>query len=356
MEQRSSRSPSLTEASVSSDLDRDSESDVRGILKSGTPVTPGARTPELESFRHLKSVLKKENATSITETKAQEEAVNDELRSILKPESTEWNDSSSSGSESSSETELPSRPLSAPTRNSRDLVSILHNAEENGRKERQALMSSPNNKPPRPSNTEEKLMNLRNLRDEKENHQSLKEVTSYEKRKIEMDSKFSSENHCVKPLDHKSLVKQRKLESKLLVEELSKKSSESHRSIVSEKNHNIRLLDTNYVDHKTLVKQNKLECKKLVDELTTRKNVLETKRSEEEDEAAVYERQLRRQIEELQRLSSSPNDTPTPPTSDGETSSSGGREVRRIIRNEAIARRRQAALARQQQKEAMSKR
>jgi hypothetical protein len=64
----------------------------------------------------------------------------------------------------------------------------------------------------------------------------------------------------------------------------------------------------------------------------------------EEEEAAHYERQLHRQIEELQRLSASP----TPPTSDGETSSSGGREVRRIIRNEAVARRRQAALAKQQ--------
>ena len=66
----------------------------------------------------------------------------------------------------------------------------------------------------------------------------------------------------------------------------------------------MRLLDANYVDHKSLVNQKKLESKKLVEELTSRRTVVQTKKTVEEDEAALYERQLRRQIEELQRLSS----------------------------------------------------
>ncbi|XP_069701361.1 uncharacterized protein [Periplaneta americana] len=364
------RSPSQSDVAPSSEVETESETEVRGILKSsGTPVTSGAGTPELESFRHLKSVLKKETASNGSEHQVSEDSVvtaasSETLRSILKPESTEWDESSSSSSsDSSSESDTPVRPLSAPARNTLDLVSILHGVEANARKQRQALVSSTNNKPARPSSNDERLMNLRNLRNEKENHQGGKETTHLEKKKVDdalkKDSKLGSENHFVrKPmdvhLDHKSLVKQRKLESKMLVEELSKKSLEARQ--ISEKNHTFstsKYVESHIIDHKSLSTQKKLESKKQVDEVTsTTKSVAErsrrVKRTAEEEEAAQYERQLHRQIEELQRLSSSPNDTPTPPTSDGETSSSGGREVRRIIRNEAVARRRQAALAKQQ--------
>jgi hypothetical protein len=366
------KSPSQTEVAASSDVETESESEVRGILKtSSTPIASAAGTPELESFRHLKSVLKKETAGGMCEHQASDDpvvsATNDHLRSILKPESTEWDESSSSSnSDSSSESDAPARPHSAPARNALDLVSILHGVEANARKQRQALMSSPNNKPPRPSSYDEKLMNLRNIRNEKKNHQGGKETTHPEKRKVgesysplRKDTKLGAENLYVKnqtdlPLDHKSLINQRKLESKLLVEELTRKGFDVQHLQIGGKNETFstsKVAESHIIDHKSLVSQKKLESKRLVDELTSSRNddvehlqLKKTQLTAEEDETAQYERQLHRQIEELQRLSASP----TPPTSDGETSSSGGREVRRIIRNEAVARRRQAALAKQQ--------
>jgi hypothetical protein len=356
---------------TSSDVETESESEVRGILKTGgTPIASAAGTPELESFRHLKSVLKKETAGGTFENQACEDlvvsATNDHLRSILKPKSTEWDESSSSSnSDSSSESDTLARPHSAPPRSTLDLVSILHGVEANARKQRQALMSSPNNKPSRPSSNDEKLMNLRNLKNEKENHQGSKETALPEKRKLgdsysplKKDMKLGAEYHSVKkrtdlPLDHKSLINQRKLESKLLVEELSRKGFEAQHVKMGAKNQTFstsKVVESHIIDHKSLVSQ-KLESKRLVDELTNSRNSIvehsqqkKIQLTAEEKEAAQYERQLHRQIEELQRLSASP----TPPTSDGETSSSGGREVRRIIRNEAVARRRQAALAKQQ--------
>lgn len=369
------RSPSQTEVATAPDVESESESEVRGILKTcGTPIASGAGTPELESFRHLKSVLKKETVPGMCENQASEDpvvsATNEHLRSILKPESTEWDESfSSSSSDSSSESDTPARPHSAPARNTLDLVSILHGVEANARKQRQALISSPNNKPARPNSNDEKLMNLRNLRNEKENHQGGKETTHPEKKKVDdsysplkKDTKLGTENRYVKkqtdlPLDHKSLVNQRKLESRLVMEELNRKGFEKIHG-KSQTFSTSKVVESHIIDHKTLVKQKKLESKKVVDELTgIRKSMVEcsqlkkTQLTADEEETAQYERQLHHQIEELQRLSASP----TPPTSDGETSSSGGREVRRIIRNEAVARRRQAALAKQQ-KEANSSR
>jgi hypothetical protein len=357
---------------ASSDAETESESEIRGILKtSGTPTASAAGTPELESFRRLKSVLKKETASGICENQVSEDilvsATNDHVRSILKPESKEWDESSSSSnSDSSSESDTLARPHSAPPRSTLDLVSILHGVEANARKQRQALVSSPNNMPSRPSSNDEKLMNLRNLKYEKENHQGSKETTHPERRKLgdsygpqRRDMKSGAEHHHVKkqtdlPLDHKSLINERKLESKLLVEELSRKGFEAQHVKMGGKNQTFstsKVSESHIIDHKSLVSQ-KLESKRLVDELTNSSSGvvehLQLKKiqltAEEEEEAAQYERQLHRQIEELQRLSASP----TPPTSDGETSSSGGREVRRIIRNEAVARRRQAALAKQQ--------
>ncbi|XP_021928560.1 uncharacterized protein LOC110834074 isoform X3 [Zootermopsis nevadensis] len=366
------RSPSQTEVSASSDVETESESEVRGILKaSGTPIASAAGTPELESFRHLKSVLKKETASGVCENRASDDlvvsAANDHLRSILKPESTEWEEfSSSSNSDSSSESDTRARPHSAPPRSTLDLVSILHGVEANARKQRQALISSPNNKPSRPSSNDEKVMNRRNLKNEKENHQGRKETTYPEKRKLgdnysplRKDIKLGDEQCDAKkqadlPLDHKSLINQRKLESKLLVEELSRKGFQAQHVQMGRKNETFstsKVVESHIIDHKSLVSQKKLESKILVDEFADGRNSVEerlqlkkTQLTAEEEEAAQYERQLHRQIEELQRLSASP----TPPTSDGETSSSGGREVRRIIRNEAVARRRQAALAKQQ--------
>lgn len=366
------RSPSQTEVSASSDVETESESEVRGILKAGgTPIASAAGTPELESFRHLKSVLKKETASGACENRASDDlvvsATNDHLRSILKPESTEWEEfSSSSNSDSSSESDTRARPHSAPPRSTLDLVSILHGVEANARKQRQALISSPNNKPSRPSSNDEKVMNRRNLKNEKENHQGRKETTYPEKRKLgdnysplRKDIKLGDEQCDAKkqadlPLDHKSLINQRKLESKLLVEELSRKGFQAQHVQMGRKNETFstsKVVESHIIDHKSLVSQKKLESKILVDEFADGRNSVEerlqlkkTQLTAEEEEAAQYERQLHRQIEELQRLSASP----TPPTSDGETSSSGGREVRRIIRNEAVARRRQAALAKQQ--------
>ena len=361
------RSPSQTEVAVPSDVESESESEVRGILKTaGTPIGLRASTPELESFHHLKSVLKKETAPSgMSENQAVSDPVvsasNEHLRSILKPNSSEWDESSSDSSDSSSESNIPARPHSSPARNTLDLVSILHGVEANARKQRQALVSSPNNKPVRPSSTDEKVMNLRNSRNEKENHQGGTASAHFEKKKVDdnysplkKDTKLGFENHHIKKqtdlfVDNKSLVSQRKLESKLLVEELNRKGFDAQHVKVDRRHQTFstsKVLESHILDHKSMVNQRKLESKKIVDELTSsKKSVMQhSEQTAEEEETAQYERQLHRQIEELQHLSASP----TPPTSDGETSSSGGREVRRIIRNEAVARRRQAALAKQQ--------
>lgn len=351
---------------ASSDAEAESESEVRGILKtSGTPVASGVGTPELESFRHLKSVLKKEIASGIHENQANEDttvsATNEDLHSILKPESSEWDESSSHSSDSS-ETNVPSRPHSVPARNTLDLVSILHGVEANARKQRQALTGSPNNRPLCPSSNDEKILNLRNLRNEKENHQGGKETGPPENRNVDgsyspLKRDISIEDRVKKQtelaLDNKALVNQRKLQSKLLMEDLNRIGFQAQYEQMDRRNQTFstsKVVESRIIDHKSLVNQKKLESKKHVDELiSSRKNVVEhsqlkkTHPTSEEEEAAHYERQLHRQIEELQRLSASP----TPPTSDGETSSSGGREVRRIIRNEAVARRRQAALAKQ---------
>ncbi|XP_033608263.1 uncharacterized protein LOC111866670 isoform X5 [Cryptotermes secundus] len=360
------RSSSQTEVAASSDAEAESESEVRGILKtSGTPVASGAGTPELESFRHLKSVLKKETASEIHENQANEDpmvsATNEDLHSILKPESSEWDESSSHSSDSS-ESNVPSRPHSVPARNTLDLVSILHGVEANARKQRQALTGSPNNRPLCPSSNDEKILNLRNLRNEKENHQGGKETTPPENRNVDgsyspLKRDMGIEDRVKKQtelaLDNKTLVNQRKLQSKLLMEDLNMIGFQAQYEQKDRRNQTFstsKVVESRIIDHKSLVNQKKLESKKHVDELiSSRKNVVEhsqlkkTHLTPEEEEAAHYERQLHRQIEELQRLSASP----TPPTSDGETSSSGGREVRRIIRNEAVARRRQAALAKQ---------
>ena len=361
------RVPAQTEVAALLDVETESESEVRGILKTAsTPVVFRAGTPELESFHHLKSVLKKETASSgVCENQAVSDPIvsasNEHLRSILKPESSEWDESSSSSSESSSESTAPLHTHPVPARNTLDLVSILHGVEANARKQRQALVSSPNNKPLRTSSTDEKVMNLRNSRSEKENHQGGKETAHFEKTKVDdnyspskKDTKLGLENHHIEKqtelfVDNKSLISQRKLESKLLVEELSRKGFDTQHVKMDRRHQTFstsKVLESHIIDHKSLVNQRKLESKKIVDELSSsNKSAMQhSEQPAEEEEAAQYERQLHRQIEELQRLSASP----TPPTSDGETSSSGGREVRRIIRNEAVARRRQAALAKQQ--------
>jgi hypothetical protein len=349
--------------SASSDVEAESESEVRGILKTtGTPVMSGAGTPELESFRHLKSVLKKETVSGMQGSQICEDpavaVTNEHLRSILKPESSEWDSSSSSSSLDSSEGNTPSRPHSAPARNALDLVSILHGVEANARKQRQALLGSENNRPQHPSSNDEKLLNLRNLRNEKENQQGGKEKALPENRNEvgnystqTMYTNRSTGDHVKKQTE---LVNQRKLKSKLLMEDLGSKGFQAQYEQIGGRNQifsTSKVSESRIIDHKSLINQKKLESKKVVDELiSSRKAVVEqshakkTHPTAEEEEAAHYERQLHRQIEELQRLSASP----TPPTSDGETSSSGGREVRRIIRNEAVARRRQAALAKQQ--------
>jgi hypothetical protein len=367
-----SKSPTQTEVAAASDGAAESESEVRGILKtSGAPVASGAGTPELESFRHLKSVLKKETASGMHENQANENSAvsdtNENLRSILKPESSEWDSSSSSSSLDLSESNTPSRPHSAPARNALDLVSILHGVEANARKQRQALLGSANNRPQHLSSNDEKLLNLRNLRNEKENRQESKETAPPENRSVggslsnlKRDANINIEDRVKKQteltLDNKALVSQRKLKSKLLVEDFSSKGFQTQYEEIGRRKQTFstsKVLESHIIDHKSLVNQKKLESKKVVDELvSSRKHVVEhfqpkktqPTAEEEEEEAAHYERQLHRQIEELQRLSASS----TPPTSDGETSSSGGREVRRIIRNEAVARRRQAALVKQQ--------
>jgi hypothetical protein len=170
---------------------------------------------------------------------------------------------------------------------------------------------------------------------------------------LKKDTKLGCENHHVKRqtelfVDNKSLISQRNVDSKFLAEELNRKGFDAQQVKVDRRHQTFstsKVSESHIIDHKSMVNQRKMESKKIVDELfSSKKSVMQhSKQTAEEEEAAHYERQLHRQIEELQRLSASS----TPPTSDGETSSSGGREVRRIIRNEAVARRRQAALAKQ---------
>jgi hypothetical protein len=339
------------------------------LKASGSPVVSGAGTPELQSFRHLKSVLKKETSVSMHENISTEDlslvATNDHLRSILKPESSEWDSSSSSSRVNSPEGEIPSRPHSAPAKNSLDLVKILHGVEANARKQRQTSLESENKRYQHLSSNDEKILNLRNYRNEKENQDRRKEHAVFENSNLgfkmdakisvedlEMDAKINVEDRVEEDtevsLGDEGILNQRKLRSKVLMEDLGTKGPQI--GLRNQTFSTSKVSESHIIDRKSVVNQkNKLESKKVVDELSSKRkpvvqysNSKKTHPNAEEEEAAHYERQLHRQIEELQRLSASPA------TSDGETSSSGGREVRRIIRNEAVARRRHAAFAKQQ--------
>ncbi|XP_068083498.1 supervillin [Anabrus simplex] len=300
------------------ETETESENEVRGILKTGGSGS-GTQTPELESFRHLKSVLKKECSAGDSNSESCEivSATNEQLRSILKRESTEWasqeddsssSDSGSSSSESSEEQPVRNAHVSPGLRSNLrggsgiDLVSILHDVEAHARKQRQALSSSPNNK--QKLADDEKLKNIKNLSQEKENQ--------------------------------KDTYVKKKLDDYLL--------TSAKKSIDARENH---VFHSKIVEQKTLVNQRKTESKQVVEDLKQTKKMVE---SHIDDKDLTYQKKVRRQLEELQHLSSATETTP--PTSDGDTSSSGGREVRRIIRNEAVARRRQAAINKQLREQA----
>lgn len=266
------------ELATSEDItETESEAEVKGILK--VPSSSGIAIPELESFRHLKSVLKKETSTeehSVGDVSSEVvSTTNDQLlRSILKPESTGWiADKNSTSSEDSSDSEGDKIQQSSRGRNSMDLVKMLHGVEAHAKQQRQANRLT----------DEQKLKNIKNLSQEKENHAF--PVKTIGENDIIPTKKGNQ--HVL----HSKIVEQKYLDQKL-----------SPSKLLS-------------LEKDLLIKQQQMNIKKIASQL---------------------------QESEIQSFSS---DNVTPQTSDGETSS-GGREVKHIIRNEAVARRRQAAINR----------
>nr|CAD7398069.1 unnamed protein product [Timema poppensis] len=284
-----------------SDEESESENEMKGILKVSATPPPGTQTPELESFRHLKSVLKKETSAMSGKkihTRKTLPKTNDPLRSILKPESKEWStgeapstsEDSESGSGLSDDETKPAVPLSGKTTRSGsgvDIVSILHNVEAHAKQQRQA-----NNKINLAK--EEKAMNKKNMSQEKENQKY-----TYQKNKA---------------TEIKTEITKKAVRDKLVGAE--------HRCSVHRK-----------IESKQLSMEAKLSRK--VVECPYGLKVVSNEKQKIGGVPESYEEKLRRQLDNQ----SSTNET-TPPTSDGETSSSGGREVRRIIRNEAGVQRR----------------
>nr|CAD7202310.1 unnamed protein product [Timema douglasi] len=284
-----------------SDEESESENEMKGILKVSATPPPGTQTPELESFRHLKSVLKKETSAMSGKkihTRKTLPKTNDPLRSILKPESKEWStgeapstsEDSESGSGLSGDETKPAVPLSGKTTRSGsgvDIVSILHNVEAHAKQQRQA-----NNKINLAK--EEKAINKKNMSQEKENQKY-----TYQKNKA---------------TEIKTEITKKAVRDKLVGAE--------HRCSVHRK-----------IESKQLSMEAKLSRK--VVECPYGLKVVSNEKQKIGGVPESYEEKLRRQLDNQ----SSTNET-TPPTSDGETSSSGGREVRRIIRNEAGVQRR----------------
>nr|CAD7438072.1 unnamed protein product [Timema bartmani] len=295
------RSVPAEPSSPCNDSDEESENEMKGILKASSTPAPGTQTPELESFRHLKSVLKKETSAMSgkkMQTRKTPPNIIDPLRSILKPEPKDWSageapstsEDSESGSGLSGEETKPGVHLSGKTARSGsgvDIVSILHNVEAHAKQQRQA-----NNKINLVK--EEKAMNKKNLSQEKENQKY-----TYQKNKA---------------TEIKTEITKKAVRDKLVGAE--------HRCSVHRK-----------IESKQLSMEAKLSRK--VVECPHGLKVVSNEKQKIGGVPESYEEKLRRQLDNQ----SSTNET-TPPTSDGETSSSGGREVRRIIRNEAGIQRR----------------
>ncbi|XP_049958498.1 supervillin [Schistocerca serialis cubense] len=263
--------------------EQESENEVKGILKSSSVVGRIVKTPEPDSSRHLKSVLKKDTSTEERPSFSSTENLSmtgDYPKSILKPKPKEWVDESSSSSEDSgaaSDSDCE-RPTVTSCKRGIDLISILHDVEAQARQQRQQA-SRPN--------TGEKIKNIKNLSQEKENQVFTCEQISDSQKK---------ENSQKAIMDQQYL--NQKLVSSTTVEENSRSNA-------------MKQINTNNVNRK---------------QVTTEVN------------------RVHKHLHSDHRLSLDLN---TSQTSDGETSSSGGREVKRIIRNEAVARRRQIAIIRQ---------